>query len=194
MQRLILGSQSPRRKEILSYFSIPFEQVTPPFVEEAIPFLGDPVAYVEALSKGKAESLHHAYPKATIITADTVVYCEGKIYNKPTHLDEAYRFISELAGHWHSVFTGVTLSHQQHLYQKTEETRVLFNPMTRDEIHKYLAHVHWADKAGGYSIQTMGNLLLRKIDGCYTNVVGFPINAIKDLFLKIGIDLWNYLK
>lgn len=194
MLRIILGSQSPRRKEILGYFAIPFEQATPPFVEEAVHFTGDPIEYVHTLSKGKAESLHHQFAKAAILTADTVVYCNGKIYNKPENYDEAYKFISELSGRWHSVFTGVTLWHEEKAWQQTEETRVLFNPMQPDQIHAYLKHTHWADKAGGYTIQKTGTLLVRKIDGCYYNVVGLPVNAVRDLFLHLGIDLWTFLK
>src|ERR1700722_1549812 len=106
MARIILGSQSPRRKEILGYFNIPFEQHTPPFIEESVQFHGDPIAYVNELSRGKAESLHHLYHEALILTADTIVYCDGKVYNKPKSYEEAFQFISEFSDHWHSVYTG----------------------------------------------------------------------------------------
>lgn len=194
MLQIILGSQSPRRVEIFNYFNIPFEQAKPSFDEESIPFTGDPEGYVLDLSKHKALSLSHQYPQAAIVTADTAVFCHGKVYNKPVDYDEAFRFLTELTGEWHSVFTGVTLSYKNQFFQKTAETRVLFNPLTPDQIHAYLKHTQWADKAGGYTIQKLGVLLVQRIEGCYYNVIGFPVNAVRDLFLQLGIDLWNFAK
>lgn len=194
MIRLILGSQSPRRKEILEYFSLPFEQASPKFDERSVYFEGDPIAYVLNLSKGKAESLHQHFPKAAILTADTVVYFEGKVYNKPENEEEAFRYLSELAGRWHSVFTGMTLQYDEQIYPYYEETRVAFNPMTAKEIRLYHSKIHWADKAAGYAIQMGGGLIVRKIDGCYYNVMGLPINGVHILLKKIGIELWQYVK
>ncbi len=194
MLRLILGTQSPRRIELMRTFSLPFEQISPAFVEESIPFLGDPVGYVDSLSRGKSCSLQSLYSHATILTADTVVYCNQKIYNKPMDYQEAFQFIEELQGKWQSVFTGVCLYHQHEIYQEVEETRVLFNPLSSDEIHTYLKHTCWADKSGGYTIQKLGVLLVKKIDGCYYNVLGLPLNAVHKLFLNIGIDLWKYVQ
>ena len=98
MHRLILGSQSPRRQEILGYFNIPFEIASPPFVEEAVPFRGDPSAYVLDISKGKADSLASLYPKAVILTADTTVVCNGKVFNKPADDEEAFAFPQRIFG------------------------------------------------------------------------------------------------
>lgn len=193
-QRIILGSQSPRRKEILSYFSLPFEQATPPFNEESVPFAGDPAAYVCDISLGKAESLQKQFPEAIIVTADTTVYREGKIYGKPVDEHQAFEFLSELVGQWHSVFTGVTVKTKHDTYSAAEETRVLFNPLTPEQIRHYHKKLHWSDKAGGYAIQMAGGLIVRKIDGCYYNVMGLPINTLKDLLNNIGIELWEYLK
>lgn len=194
MLQIILGSQSPRRKEIFNYFDLSFEQAKPPFDEESIPFQGDPENYVLELSKHKALSLHSLYPQAAIVTADTVVFCNGKVYNKPADYAEAFHFLTELTGKWHSVFTGVTLSYQGQFFQKTAETRVLFNPLTPEQIHTYLKLSQWEDKSGGYTIQKLGVLLVQRIEGCYYNVIGFPVNAVRDLFLQLGIDLWNYAK
>jgi septum formation protein len=192
--RLILGSQSPRRKEILSHFSLPFEQATSSFNEEAVPFKGDPIKHVYELSKGKADSLRHRFHKALILTADTIVYREGKIYGKPKDEQEAFQTLLELSGRWHCVFTGLTLREENREYQQFEETRVLFNPLTHQQIRQYQAKLHWADKAGGYAIQMPGGLIVQKIEGCYYNVMGLPINRVRELLLKVGIELWNYLK
>jgi len=192
--RLILGSQSPRRKEILSYFDLPFTQATPPFDEEAVPFDGDHVKYVCTLAEGKALSLSSVYPDSLILTADTIVWKSGKLYGKPSNSQEAFLILSELVGQWHSVFTAVSLFHNGTVSTTYEETKVLFNSLTPDEIRHYHTKLHLTDKAGGYAIQMAGGLIVNKIDGCYYNVMGFPINSVRTLLLKAGIDLWNYLK
>lgn len=194
MQRLILGSQSPRRKEILNLFSIPFEQATPPFIEEAVPFLGNPVEYALEIARGKGKSLHHLYPQAIILTADTVVYCQGKIYNKPQNFEEAASFLSDYSGNWQSVFTAVSVISGEKEYSQCDETRVLFNSLTREQIHTFLNKISWHDKGGGYTIQGIGSLIIKRIDGCYYNVTGLPLNVVSELLLKVGIDLWRFIK
>jgi septum formation protein len=191
--KLILGSQSPRRKEILSYFSIPFIQMSPAFDEESVPFQGDPEVYACTLSQGKAESLADRFPESVILTADTIVFRNGKIYGKPKTQEEAYQSLSELVGQWHTVYTGVTVKKGKQMFQQVEASRVLFNPLTPEQIHHYIAHTEWADKAGGYAIQANGGLIVRKIDGCYYNVMGLPINTVESLLQHVGIKLWNYL-
>lgn len=191
MTRLILGSQSPRRKEILGYFNIPFELASPPFVEETVLFRGDPAAYVMEISKGKAESLAPLYPHAVILTADTSVFCNGKIYNKPSDEAEAFQFLSELSGQWQSVFTGVTVKSGSEEYEDFDETRVLFNDLAPEQISHFVAKRFWVGKAGGYTIQSIGSLLVRRIEGCYYNVTGLPVNTLHKLLKKAGIDLWQ---
>jgi septum formation protein len=191
MKRLILGSQSPRRKEILEYFGIPFEIASPPFVEEAVPFRGDPAAYVLEISKGKAESLSHLYPHAVILTADTSVFCRGKIFNKPDSEEEAIAFLSEFSGQWQSIFTGVTVRRGDEEHQNFEETRLRFNELTAEQIRQFVAKKLWVGKAGGYTIQAAGSLLVKEIEGCYYNVTGLPVNTTRDLLKKVGIDLWH---
>lgn len=194
MIRLVLGSQSPRRKEILSHYSIPFEQATSDFVEESVPFQGDPKEYVNILSKGKADALVYRFPDAAILTADSVVYRENKIYNKPLDRAEALQMLSELSGNWHSVYTGVTLRFGQEQFHQVEETQVEFNPLTEAQLNAYVDTQRWADKAGGYGIQLGGGLIVRQIKGCFYNVMGFPVNTVRDLLMNIGVDLWKYLK
>lgn len=190
----LLGSQSPRRKEILGYFDIPFRQVSSSFHEEGIPFNGNPAAYVQSIADGKAQSLASLYPLNIILTADTTVYKDGKVYNKPNTPEEAFQFLRELSGSWHSVFTALTLQTSEKKFSIVEETKVLFNHLTEEEIHIYYQKLPYADKAGGYMIQQAGGLIVKKIDGCYYNVMGLPINALRTILLNIGIDLWNHLK
>lgn len=191
--RLILGSTSPRRREILSYFSLVFEQISPNFDEEAILFKEPPSSFVQQLATGKALSLSKQYPEAAILSADTIVYKEGKIYGKPKDEKEAFQSLQELQGSWHSVYSGVALWQAGNLYERFEETKVLFNPLTPLQIEQYLKALHWADKAGGYAIQLAGSLIVQKIEGCYYNVMGLPINSVNKLFKEIGIDLWDHL-
>lgn len=191
---LILGSQSPRRREILGYFSIPFLQVSPAFDEEAIPFTGDPIKYVKTLSKGKADSLYHQFPNSILITADTVVYKDGRIFGKPANEQQAFEFIKELSGKWHHVYSAITVRKQQEEFSDVAETKVLFNQLTEQQIHTYYQKLPYADKAGGYMIQKAGGIIVNRIEGCYYNVMGFPINVLHQLLLKLGIDLWDYLK
>lgn len=194
MKQLILGSSSPRRHQILSKFKISFIIAPPPFDEEAVEFTGDPIAYVHTLSKGKGESLLPKHPKEPILTADTVVYHDGKVFNKPRDLAHAIEIISELVGKQHSVFTGVHVQLGNQGWFKAEESKVYFNPLTPNEIEHYLNHIHWQDKSGGYSIEAAGGLLVNKIEGCYNNIVGLPVNAMHQLLLNVGIDLWDYIR
>ncbi len=194
MASLILGSQSPRRKEILSYFDLQIKQVSPIFDEEAHPFQGDPRIYVQELALGKSQSLVERFPETMILTADTTVYCEGKIYNKPKNAEEAFQMIASLSGKWHSVLTGVSLRLGLKEQVSCEETLVLFNPITSEQIRHYHSRIHWADKAGGYAIQSAGGLIVNRIDGCYYNVLGLPINTVRHLMHQFNIELWDYLK
>lgn len=191
--KVILGSQSPRRREILSYFNLPFEQMSSGFDEEALPFNDNPEEYVCLLSQGKALNLSSKYPDAIVITADTIVYRNGRIYGKPRDLDEALASFSSLAGQWHTVFTGVTIQQGKKVRSQAEPTKVLFNAMTQEQISHYLSKVEWADKAGGYAIQMAGGLIVRRIEGCYYNVMGLPINTLEELLRQFGIELWDYL-
>ena len=191
---IILGSQSPRRNEILSFFSLPFKQISSGFDESTIPFTGDPYHYVKELSDAKADSLADLYPNEIILTADTIVYKDGKVYGKPNDKNELFVFLKELEGSWHTVFTSLTLRQGSLEYQQTEETRVLFNQITESQLESYSKKLPWQDKAGGYMVQLAGSLIVKKIEGCFYNIMGLPMNTLQDLLKKIGIDLWSYLK
>lgn len=193
--RLILGSTSPRRREIISYFSLDFEQISPNYDEEAVPFPKDnPTGYVLELAEGKAKSLCKQYPEALILSADTIVYKEGKVYGKPKTEADAFLAIQELQGGWHSVFSAVAVACNGKITSGYEETKVLFNSLTDSQIIQYLNALHWADKAGGYAIQLAGSLIVSKIEGCYYNVMGLPINTVNKLLKEAGFDLWDHLQ
>lgn len=194
MKPLILGSQSPRRKEILSYFTLPFEQTASHFDEEAVPYAPPAEEYAKTLARGKGRLLSTQFPDHWILTADTIVYCEGKLFGKPKSLEEAQSFLQHLQGRWHSVYTAVCVCNQEQEFTDVEETRVLFNPLSSSQIQKYHEKTLWSDKSGGYTIQLAGGMIVNKIDGCYYNVTGLPVNTLRKLLLCAGIDLWDYLK
>ncbi len=192
--RVILGSSSPRRKEILDYFSLPFTQIPSEFDEEAVPFNGDPLVYAMTLSEGKAKNLARRYPDACILTADTIVFQDGKLYSKPENQKQALQFLTELAGGSHEVYTAVSLFSKQEIFSKAEMTRVFFHPLTEAQIKRYHTIFSCTDKAGGYGIQMAGSIIVKKIEGCFYNVMGLPINVVASLLKKVDIDLWDYLR
>lgn len=191
---IILGSQSPRRREIFKQFGIPHRPVSPSFVEESVPFNGDPSAFACEIALGKAKSLKAKYQDFPILTADTVVFKEGKIFGKPKDAEEAFAMLSELSGSCHQVYTGLALLYQEQCSVQAEMTDVFFNPLTPEQIRSYHQFIEWQDKAGAYAIQMGGGIVIRAIKGCYYNVMGLPINTLNELLHTIGIDLWDYLK
>ena len=191
--RLILGSQSPRRTEILGFFTHPFEQITSHFAEELVPFEGDPVIYASSISQGKASSLIARYPKTVILTADTVVFKEGKIFNKPADEQENFATLKELNGSWHSVFSAVTATNGMHSCTVCEETRVQFHHLTDSQLQLYHSAFQGTDKAGGYGVQMGGSMIVKRMEGCFYNVMGLPIGALQQVLKEVGIDLWHYL-
>ena len=190
--RIILGSQSPRRKEILSYFSLPFEQISPDAderIDEAVPDVA-----AEKLARKKAEAFSHYGDDTIVITADTIVAIENKLLGKPSDEGEAAAMLEQLSGKWHVVVTGVAVKKGDKLYSGTSKTDVLFHSVSAEQIAAYLRQLHCGDKAGGYAIQGAGGIIVKEIRGCYANVMGLPIALLTNLLSKVGIDLWNFLK
>ena len=161
--RLILGSQSPRRKEILSFFSIPFLQIPSGFEEEQVVFEGDPAKYAEELSLKKAEQSQARFPQDLILTADTVVFFEGEIFNKPTDETAAFRMLQRLSGQRHQVITAITVSSPHSSLTRSEITEIVFNSLSDEQILLYHHHCPCLDKAGAYTIQGQGGLLVNQI-------------------------------
>lgn len=192
--QIILGSNSPRRREILNFFSIPFTQASPDFDEALVLFQGDPQAYAKETAVRKAQSLIDRFPNDVILTADTVVYRNGRVFLKPESLEEAHGMLRELSGKDHQVFTAVTVAHKNKLFSDVEESRVFFHELTEPQIRTYHNHFLPLDKAGGYAIQKGGSLIVKRIEGCYYNIMGLPIHTVRRLLLNAGIDLWDYLK
>lgn len=191
---IILASQSPRRKEILEYFNLNFSVQSSDYDESLIPFEDSAQKYVMSLAKQKALVLQERFPDALIISADTTVHLNGKIYEKPLSFDHAYEFLQQLQGNTHQVFTGVCVAHKQEILTNVSKTDVSLHAISHQQIHNYIREISPFDKAGGYAIQGAGSLLVSKIEGCYYNVMGLPITELNKLLNHFGIDLWNFGK
>lgn len=194
MKNLILGSQSPRRRDILQMFSIPFEQVTPDFDETQVPFHGDPISFACMVAERKAINLQDRFPERIILTADTIVFRDSELYMKPESIEEAFSMLSELSGKEHIVYTGVCVAKDGKRFCEAEATRVLFHELTEAQIRTYHHSFNPLDKAGAYAIQGAGSVIVKRIEGCYYNIMGLPLTTTRLLLAKVGIDLWDYLK
>lgn len=194
MTELILGSNSPRRRDILKFFSIPFQQISPEFDETQVLFHKDPIAFVSEVAQRKALCLRERFPSQPILTADTIVFRNGKLFTKPESLEEAFTMLHELSGKEHSVFTGVCATKGSQQYTEVEHSQVYFHELSDHQIRLYHQLFNPLDKAGAYAIQSGGSIIVKRIEGCYYNIMGLPLNTTRHLLSKIGIDLWNYLK
>jgi septum formation protein len=193
---IILGSQSPRRKEILEFFKLPFTVVSSHFDESLIPFEGSPTIYTQTLAKEKALSIRHSLSSSIhqpIVTADTTVYFNKQNFSKPSNDEEAFLFLKQLSGNTHEVYTSMALLHEQALYVDTALTYVTFHSLSDSQIERYIETASPFDKAGGYAIQGLGSLLVSRIEGCYYNVMGLPVEIFRILLKKVDIDLWDYI-
>jgi septum formation protein len=177
--RVILASKSPRRKEILENLGLEFDVIVADADERSDEC--DPKRRVAELAaiKGRAVLLTLTDAADTLIIAsDTLVYAEGEFLGKPKDKDDARRMISLLSGKAHSVVSGLYLYYIGTEVLDAEETRVLFDEMTEDEIERYVRSDEPYDKAGGYAVQGLASLYIRGLDGDYFNVVGLPVNLL----------------
>jgi len=182
---IILASKSPRRKELLKKIVNDFVVFPCDINEDGIEEK-DPVKFAVTAAVMKAKSVGEKFPLSVIIGADTVVSLEDKIFGKPENYEEAKKFLQILSGTRHKVITGIAI------YKKDEEkllsdykiTYVTFKDLTEEEIEEYLKKEEFADKAGSYAIQKVGDKFVKKIEGDYENVVGFPIKQVKKLLAK----------
>lgn len=180
---LILASNSPRRKELLSLITIDFT-VRSADVDETLPEGISPEDAVVYLSELKARAVFNGVD--TVLGADTVVVLDGKILGKPRDDDEAYSMLRALSGRKHFVYTGVTLLHPKKSSGFFRETEVYFNELSDEEIWAYIKTGECRDKAGAYGIQGYGSRFVSKINGDYFNVVGLPVSAVYQAIKELG--------
>ena len=171
--QLILASQSPRRKELLGLFHIPFV-IRVADVDEAMDPGKTPFDEVARVSRLKALAVERANDDV-VIAADTIVVCDGKVLGKPHSEEEAVEMLSLLSGRDHQVMTGVTVIADGKEETFTEVTDIHFRPLSEKEIRAYVATGEPMDKAGAYGIQGGAALFAEKLVGDYYNVMGLPV-------------------
>ena len=172
---IILGSASPRRKELLSDLGLNFSIQTTD-KEEGYPANIQGHKIAEFLAKQKAKFLSENLSKTDLlITADTIVSFKGELLNKPNNRQEALNTLGKLSGNTHKVITGVCIKNHQKEISFSAITLVTFNKLTKEEINFYINNSNPFDKAGAYGIQDwIGKIGIKSIEGSYSNVVGLP--------------------
>ncbi len=201
---LVLGSQSPRRKELLSWLGIPFQILTANIEEvskeQDVYAIAVDLASQKAravLNKLKSESL--TSKTSFIISSDTIVVYNGKVFGKPKDVTEAKETLTILSDCTHEVVTGVSFLFtdlqtgkiKEHLFY--DSTEVTFNDITPDLMEAYLNTGDSLDKAGAYGIQGPGLTFISKVNGSYSNVVGFPLDkVVTELKIILGDDWRNF--
>ena len=184
MRQVILASASPRRQELLKYVVPDFISV-PSDIEEIAE--GRPRQQVSLLAKDKAQDIAAKYPDAVVIGADTLVAIDGEIFGKPSSKRDAADMLARLSGSTHQVYTGLVVICSGDLLTECVVTDVTFNALTSEEIDEYIETGEPMDKAGAYGIQGFGGKFIRRIDGCYFNVMGLPQSVLYGMLKKIGI-------
>ena len=196
-ERFILASGSPRRKMMLELLKVPFE-VRVPKVEESISGAEEPIALVARLAKEKAMAVAHEIkdPKETtvIVGCDTIVVLGKEILGKPKDIYEAYAMLTKLQGRTHMVYSGLSLvkleNGREEAISNFCATEVTMCKLSLDEIKRYFELENPLDKAGAYAIQDGGSLIISSIDGCYYNVLGFPVRTLEELMRQWGYSLF----
>lgn len=177
---VILASNSPRRRELLGGLGIPFEVKVLPDVSETYPdtLAADDTAQYIAVEKAAAYA-DYMQPGDLVITADTVVVCQGEVLGKPVSEADACRMLRCLSGRTHHVVTGVCLTTLDRQRAFSVSTEVTFKKLSNEEINYYVTRFHPMDKAGAYGIQEwIGYIGVTGLSGSYFNVMGLPVQRI----------------
>lgn len=178
MSRFILASASPRRQHLLRMCGFEFD-VIPSTVDEVFIDGQDPLTQATRLSSLKAADVASQRPDTWVLAADTIVVHNGRQLAKPIDTADAHAMLRSLSGHTHSVVTGVTLQQGDDVHAFAVTTHVTFAELSDSEIAMYVATGSPMDKAGAYGIQDdLGALFISRIDGCYYNVVGLPLQRL----------------
>ena len=185
---LILASQSPRRRELLGLFHIPFA-VRVADIDEAMDPHKAAFDEVARVSRLKAEAIPRE-PEDVVIAADTIVVCQGRILGKPWNEADAVAMLQLLSGRDHQVMTGMTVLRGDRIISHTEVTDIHFRPLSDDEIRAYVASGEPMDKAGSYGIQGGAALFCEKMSGDYYNVVGLPVCKLGMMLKEIAPELF----
>lgn len=191
MKKIILASKSPRRKYLLESINLEFE-IIPSNFEEDIEGKTFSKKFIESLAYEKAKEVADRIDEGLVIGADTVVILGKKILGKPKDKEEAVKMLQSLSGKTHKVITGVAIvdKYEDKTLINSAITKVTFKKLSEREINAYIETGEPMDKAGSYGIQNaIGSLFVDKIDGCYNNVVGLPLNLLAKMLKSFSIYL-----
>jgi septum formation protein len=187
--KIILASSSARRKEFFEQLGLVGEIIHPE-VDEII--LGTPVETVvcNAVRKVRwASENEKNIGESIIIGFDTLVFLEGKIIGKPEDRKDSIRMLKSLSGKWHEVYTGIAVLKGEELFQGYDLTRVRFHPLSDSQILYYVNSNRNLDKAGSYGIEDKNMSFIDRIEGSFTNVIGFPLDVTKNLLKEAGLSI-----
>ncbi|MBE3575429.1 MAG: septum formation inhibitor Maf [Firmicutes bacterium] len=192
VRRLVLASNSPRRRELLQQLGLDFSVDPAEGPEE--PFQGGNVAeYVLGLARSKSRQVARRHAAGTLVVgADTVVALGDQVFGKPADAAQAMAMLKRLQGTTHLVYTGVCVTEAPGGEEAcaAECTAVTFRPLTEEEIARYVATGEPMDKAGAYAIQGLGSINITAVHGCYSNVVGLPLATLARLLRRWGVQIW----
>ncbi|HXX58545.1 MAG TPA: nucleoside triphosphate pyrophosphatase [Thermodesulfovibrionales bacterium] len=189
-KKLILASASPRRREILEKTGLIFKVVAGDYEEEMDRGVS-PRKLARVLSREKARAVASRCRDAIVIAADTFIIFRGSLFGKPETEREARRMLKILSGRSHSVVTGFTVIDTEtgKAVSRSVETKVFIKKLAMKEIDAYVRSGEPLDKAGGYAIQGLGSVIVKRIEGDYYNVVGLPLNALVETLKMFGISV-----
>jgi len=187
--QLILASASPRRAHLLDQLCLTY-RVCPADIDESL-LPGEPVIdHVLRLARTKAAT--HIHAKLPVLAADTVVELQQELLPKPRNEDDAVRMLLKLSGQVHRVYTAVCVANSERSEEILSLSKVHFRDITVREAHDYWTTGEPADKAGGYGIQGVGNIFVRRIEGSYSGIMGLPLCESEQLLREFGVDTWQH--
>ena len=181
---VVLASQSPRRRDLLTLIGVAHE-VRPPNIDERYLAGESPREHAERLARSKAAAV--AAPGTVTIGSDTIVVVDGEVLGKPADENDAARMLRRLSGRSHVVITGVAASWKGQMLSDVEEVGVTFRSLADEDIAAYIATREPMDKAGAYGIQGYGATIVERVDGDYFAVMGLPLNRLARLLGSLGL-------
>ena len=188
--KLILGSGSPRRKELLAQIGVVADDIRPPDIDET-PLAGElPKSYCARIARQKAEAVV-ADPGDIVLCADTTVALGRRIMGKPVDAAEAAAFLVALGGRRHRIITSVVLRWGDQFWQRDVVSQAKMKRLSDDELNAYLASGDWQGKAGGYAIQGPAGAFIPWISGSFTGIVGLPLSETAALLQAAGYPLYK---
>ncbi len=185
--RLVLASESPRRRELLGLLGLSFDIIASE-VDETPRSGESDMDFVMRAAREKGQAVAGQIPDTVVLSADTIVSVDGEILGKPIDTDDARRMLRQLSGRQHNVYTAVSTIHDaaDRRHEGLEQTRVWFSRIDSEMIDDYVRHEAVLDKAGGYGIQGFASIFIPRIEGNYANVMGLPLPLTYDLLKRHG--------